>query len=76
MEMQYRGSTIRPMVAPSHGTFDSSVIIRDPYGIQRSHGTLGRFASHNAATIFAVVWAIACLDGDAVPRAPFQITGQ
>ncbi|MDN7178677.1 hypothetical protein M0D69_11725 [Caballeronia sp. SEWSISQ10-4 2] len=75
MEMQYRGSTIQPMVAPSHGTFDSSVIIRDPYGNQRSHGTLGRFASHNAATNFAVVWAIACLDGDAVPRAPFEVVG-
>jgi hypothetical protein len=73
MEMQYRGSTIRPMVAPAQGAFDSSVIIRDEHGNQRSHGTLGRFASHNAATNFAVVWAIASLDGDAVPRAPFQV---
>jgi len=73
MEMQYRGSTIRPMVAPAHGAFDSSVIIRDEHGNQRSHGTLGRFASHNAATNFAVVWAIACLDGDTTPPAPFQV---
>ena len=73
MEMQYRGSSIRPMVALAQGAYDSFVIIRDEHGNQRSHGTLGRFASHNAATNFAVVWAIASLDGDAVPRAPFQV---
>jgi hypothetical protein len=61
------------MVAPAQGAFESSVIIRDEPGNQRSHGTIGRFASHNAATNFAVVWAIASLDGDAVPRAPFQV---
>jgi len=73
MEMQYRGSTIRPVVAPTQGAFDSFVIIRDEHGNQRSHGTLGRFASHNAATNFAVSWAIACVDGEAVPQAPFQV---
>jgi hypothetical protein len=73
MEMQYRGSTIWPMVVPWRSAFDSSVIIRDEHGNQRSHGTLGRFASYNAATNFAVVWAMACLDGDAVPRAPFEV---
>lgn len=72
MEMQYRGSTIRPMVAPAQGAYDSFVIIRDAHGNQRSHGNLGRFASHNAATNFAVVWAIANLDGDDAPRAPYQ----
>ncbi len=74
MDMQYRGATIRPMVVQVDGSFASTVIIRDENGNQRCHGTLGRFASHNAAANFAVNWAIARLNGDPEPRPPFQVS--
>ena len=72
--MKYCGATIRPVVVQVDGSFASTVIIRDENGHQRSHGALGRFASHNAAANFAVNWAIAHLNGNPEPRPPFQIS--
>jgi hypothetical protein len=73
MDMQYRGSTIWPIVVRVRGTFASTVIIRDENGNQCSHGELGRFALHDAAANFAINWAIARLNGDLEPRPPFQL---
>jgi hypothetical protein len=73
MEMHYYGALIRPIVTQAEGIFNSSVVIRDSSsGRQQYHETIGRFASDNAATLFAVNWAIARLEGKPEPRPPFK----
>ncbi|WP_075357331.1 hypothetical protein [Caballeronia sordidicola] len=72
MELQYCGSTVWPKVTKLDGTFASSVFIRDAHGKESMSSILGRFVSHNAASNFAIAWALAYIDGRALPRPPYQ----
>ena len=73
MEMYYRGALIRPIITQTEGVFSSSVVIHDESGKQHIYEAIGRFASSNAATLFAVNWAIARLEGKAEPKPPFKM---
>lgn len=72
MEMYYRGALIRPVITQLEGIFSSSGVIRDQSGKQEIYEDLRRFASSNAATLIAVNWAIANIEGKAAPKPPFE----
>jgi hypothetical protein len=63
MEMHYDRAIIRPIVTQTDRAFTSSVLICDPHGDRQLYEGIGRFASDEAAALFAVNWAIAQVDG-------------
>ena len=73
MEITLLGMVNRPNAAFSRGGFDASVTIRDESGNERYYGPLGRFASKDAAISFAAKWAVALINGDALPWPPFRL---
>jgi hypothetical protein len=72
MELQYKGSTIVTVVTNTGGAFSASLEIIDAHGERRDFADIGRFASPNAASNFAVTWAMALLDEKALPQPPFK----
>jgi hypothetical protein len=72
MEMQHKGSKIRPIITKVGRIFNSSVVIRNEDGAQQVFDDIGRFASANAAKLFAVDWALAHLKGEPLPKPPYQ----
>ncbi len=59
MRMHHNGFFISPIVTKINGKFNSNVAIRHSNGEQQIHESIGRFASRDAATLFAVNWALA-----------------
>jgi hypothetical protein len=73
MEMHHKGAIVRPIITNNNKIFSSSVVIRREDGTQEIFDALGRFASANAAKLFAVDWAIAYVEEAPLPRPPFKM---
>jgi len=73
MEIYHNGFIIRPIITQSNGVFSSSVVIRETDGTQQVHESIGRFASLEAAKLFAVNWALASINGAPAPKPPFRM---
>lgn len=73
MELQYRGFTIITVVTEVRGAFGSSLEILDEHDRRRNFSDIGRFASPNAASNFAVMWATAFLDNKPLPLPPYKL---
>ncbi|CAD6559991.1 hypothetical protein LMG28727_07011 [Paraburkholderia kirstenboschensis] len=73
MVLYHRGAVIQPCVT-KHGTaFVARASILAEGGEATSLGNLGQFASQECAFAFAARSATAFVDGESLPRSPFEL---
>jgi len=71
MVFYHHGAAIQPFVTRQRNMFLAHVFILEEDGKPTSLGHLGQFANRDCAYEFAVRSAIAFVDGEPMPRAPF-----
>jgi hypothetical protein len=67
-QLFHRDGVISPIVVPTEHGYKAMALIEREGGPPRSSGSLGYFASSNAAHNFAIDWAIANIEGRPAPR--------
>ena len=72
MVLYHGGAAIQPSVMRQGNTFVARACILGEDGECTSLGNLGQFASQNSAYEFAVRSATAFVDGEPMPRRPFE----
>jgi hypothetical protein len=72
MVLYHRGAAIQPSITRQGNTFVARACILKQDGECTSLGDLGQFASQNSAYEFAVRSATAFVDGEPMPRRPFN----
>ncbi|KQR76268.1 hypothetical protein ASG35_14325 [Burkholderia sp. Leaf177] len=72
MIFYHRGAAIQPSVIKRGHTFVARVSLLEEDGEATSLGDLGAFANRDCAYAFAVRCAIAFVDGQPMPRSPFN----
>lgn len=75
MILYHHGAAIQPSVIREGNLFLARVCILEEDGEATSLGDLGPFANRISAFDFAIRCASAFVDGDPLPRSPFQATG-
>ena len=73
MVLYHRGAAIQPSVTREGHAFVARAVILEGDGEATSLGMLGQFASQNSAYEFALRSATAYVDGDPMPRSPFEL---
>jgi hypothetical protein len=73
MVLYHHGAAIQPCVTKHGKAFvaRASILVED--GEATSLGNLGEFASQECAFAFAVRSATAFVDGEPLPRSPFEV---
>ena len=72
MVFYHHGAAIQPSVTRLGNTFMARVSILEEDGEATSLGNLGQFANRDCAFEFAVRSATAFVDGEPLPRSPFE----
>jgi hypothetical protein len=72
MILYHRGAAIQPSVTRRGHTFIARVSLLEEDGEATSLGDLGAFANYKCAYAFAVRCATAFVDGQPMPRSPFN----
>jgi len=75
MVFYHHGAAIQPSVTRLGNTFLARVSILEEDGEATSLGNLGQFANRDCAFEFAVRSATAFVDGEPLPRSPFEQPG-
>lgn len=73
MVIYHSGAAIQPSVTREGRAFTARACILEEDGESTSLGILGRFANKQAAFDFAVRSATAFVNGDPLPRPPFEL---
>jgi hypothetical protein len=73
MLLYHHGAAIQPSITRQGNTFIARACILKEHGESTSLGNLGQFANQSSAFEFAVRSATAFLDGEPLPRSPFEI---
>ena len=76
MFFYHHGAAIQPSVTRVGGTFVARASILEEAGGATSLGDLGAFASKSGAYRFAIRSAFAFVDGETLPRPPFNVRPQ
>jgi hypothetical protein len=71
----HHGAAVQPSVVREGNLFLARVCILEEDGEATSLGNLGPFANRISAFDFAIRCGSAFVDGDPLPRSPFQATG-
>ncbi|SAL25134.1 hypothetical protein AWB64_02011 [Caballeronia sordidicola] len=72
MILYHRGAAIQPSVTRRGHTYIARVSLLEEDGEATSLGDLGEFANYDCAYAFAVRCATAFVDGQPMPRSPFN----
>jgi hypothetical protein len=72
MILYHRGAAIQPSVTRNGSAFIACAVILEEDGEATSLGILGEFASSNCAYEFALRSATAFINGEPMPRPPFE----
>lgn len=72
MIVYHAGVPIQPSVSPHGSAYLARASVLEEDGESTSFGMLGVFASEDAALAFAIRSASAFIDGESLPRPPYE----
>jgi hypothetical protein len=73
MVLYHHGAAIQPCVTKHGKAFEARASVLNEDGDVSSLGILGQFASQECAFEFALRSATAFVDGEPMPRSPFEV---